>query len=100
MPTDYQRIDAVCRKRGWTCTDEVFRYANGRHVGYRTLRKALPKDISDDTLASYSEDRMHIERDPQEEARALAAIERWNKANPPPKRPRKGKANRGNRAKG
>ena len=85
MPTDYQRIDAACRKYGWTCTDEVFRHASGRHVGLTTLLAALPNDISLDTLASYAEDRMwlNMQRDPEAEAKARAAIKRWNKANRP-----------------
>ena len=87
--TSYERIDAVCRRLGWTCADEVFRYANGRHVGLTTLRAAMPKEISLDDLR-YAEDRMWAEimrlRDPKESARAFAAIKRWNKANPPAKR--------------
>ena len=56
--TTYEQIDAVCRQHGWTCTDEIFRHANGRPVGLNTLLAALPKDINLDTLASYSEQRM------------------------------------------
>ena len=46
----YDRIDAVCRKHGWACTE-------------------IKRD-----------------RDPVADAKAIAAIKRWNKARPPGKR--------------
>jgi hypothetical protein len=54
--TSYDRIDAVLKKNGWQCVDDMFRdRQTGELVEFDRIIDAMPEDILEDVVAAYGE---------------------------------------------